>query len=267
MKKLPPPLVSLIGAGPGDPDLLTRKAYQQLLEADAVVYDRLVSPEILELIPAGVMRLFAGKSCAQKWMTQEEINETLVTLAKKGHRVVRLKGGDPFLFGRGSEEAMHLAEHHIPYEVIPGITSASGCAAYAGIPLTHRGLATRVQYFTGHLRSEQETEAIDWKGLADPDSTLVIYMGLGNSQMISDQLIQQGLAAETPAAIIENGTTPRQRTYVTTLKKLPADIESQQFKPPALIIVGKVVGCASALAPHAPAAQPESPPVQIKTRR
>jgi len=259
--------VSIVGAGPGDPELLTRKAYQRLQEADAVVYDRLVSPEILELIPAGVLRLFAGKSCSQKWMTQEEINETLVTLARKGHRVIRLKGGDPLLFGRGSEEAMHLAAHHILYEIVPGVTSASGCAAYAGIPLTHRGVATRVQYFTGHLRDEAEINAIDWKGLADPDSTLVVYMGLGNAQMIADKLIAQGLPAETPSAVIENGTTPQQRRHITTLNRLAADIAMQQFKPPALIIIGKVVECAAEINWFGTTTPSELPPVRTAARR
>lgn len=232
--------VYLVGAGPGDPELLTVKAQRLLGEADAVVYDRLVSPDILALIPAGAMSIHAGKAPKAHTMPQEEINALLVKLARMGHTVVRLKGGDPFVFGRGSEEAAWLARHDIPFEVVPGITAASGCAAQAGIPLTHRGLASGVRYVTGHGRGDADLD-LDWNGLADPDTTLVIYMGLGHLDEICRRLTAAGLPGDTPAAAVASGTTLKQRTVCAELATLPQRIAESDLEAPVLIIIGRVV--------------------------
>ena len=239
--------VFLIGAGPGDPELLTVKAYNIIKTAQAVVYDRLVSEGILALLPHGTPRFFAGKSCKQKAMTQDEINALLVTLAKAGHDVVRLKGGDPFLFGRGGEEALELARAGIAYEVVPGITSAQGCGAYAGIPLTHRGLATGVRFLTGHRMADEEMANLNWPSLADPDTTLVVYMGLANLGMIAQNLIAHGLAADTPAAAIEQGTTSGQRVVLATLSSLQTRVSEAALEAPTLIVIGKVAALHSEL--------------------
>ncbi|HEY9149400.1 MAG TPA: uroporphyrinogen-III C-methyltransferase [Gammaproteobacteria bacterium] len=236
----------LVGAGPGDPDLLTVKAQRLLRQADVVVYDRLISPAILDLIPPGTSRIYVGKATGRHSMPQEDINELLLNLARKGHQVVRLKGGDPFVFGRGSEEARHLARHGIHFEVVPGITSAAACSAYAGIPLSHRGLARSVRFVTGHCRADQPLE-LDWQGMADPQTTLVIYMGLANLAQIRQGLLDAGMAPDTLAAFVENGTTPRQRRILTTLGDLERDQESHGVQAPALIIIGKVVDFAHEL--------------------
>lgn len=238
--------VALVGAGPGDPELLTVKALRLLGEADVVVFDRLVSPEILALVPAGTSRIYAGKAMACHTLVQDEINELLVSLARSGRRVVRLKGGDPFVFGRGSEEAEHLAAHGIPFQVVPGISSASGCATYAGIPLTHRGLSTGVRFLPGHFRDGKALDH-DWKTLADPDCTLVIYMGLTSLPHIAEELMTAGLPSDTPAAAVENGTTPRQRRVLGTIATLPRLTAEAQLKAPTLIVVGKVVSLAGQL--------------------
>lgn len=238
--------VYLVGAGPGDPDLLTVKAQRLLRQAEVVVYDRLVSPAILDLIPPGTSRIYVGKATGQHSMPQEEINELLLNLARKGHQVVRLKGGDPFVFGRGSEEAQHLVRHGVRFEVVPGITSAAACSAYAGIPLSHRGLARSVRFVTGHCRADQPLE-LDWQGLADPQTTLVIYMGLANLAQIRQGLLDAGLAPDTPAAFVENGTTPQQRRILTTLQDLQRDQERHGVQAPALIIIGAVVALAEEL--------------------
>jgi len=235
--------VYLVGAGPGDPDLLTLKAARLLGDCDVVVYDRLVSSAVLAMIPAGTTRLFAGKIARGQHMPQAEINDHLVRLARAGHRVVRLKGGDPFVFGRGGEEAEHLARHRVPFEVVPGITAATGCSAYAGIPLTHRGLATGVRIVTGHLRAGSDLDA-DWRALADPDATLVVYMGRTNADRLSRCLIEAGLAADTPAAIVWEGTLPTQRTLLTTLADLPARLAEADRAIPTLLIVGRVAALA-----------------------
>jgi len=231
--------VAIIGAGPGDPELLTVKAAKLLAQADAVVYDRLIPEPVLSLIPRGAARFFAGKSCKQHVMTQDEINELLVSLAKAGRKTVRLKGGDPFIFGRGGEEAEYLAAHHVAFEIIPGISAASGCSSYAGIPLTHRGLATGVRYITGHSK-EAELE-LNWPSLADPDTTLVVYMGLANLPLIMKKLVGHGLPENYPAAAIEQGTTKGQRVIISTLARLQSDVERAGLKPPTLLIIGKVV--------------------------
>ncbi|HLO77075.1 MAG TPA: uroporphyrinogen-III C-methyltransferase [Magnetospirillum sp.] len=238
--------VALVGAGPGDPDLLTVKALRLIQSARVVVYDRLVSAEIMALVPAECERIYAGKQSALHHLPQHQINQTLIELARAGRDVVRLKGGDPFVFGRGSEEAEALAAAGVPFEVVPGISSASGCTTYAGIPLTHRGLAQSVRLVTGHWREGQALD-YDWPLLADPNCTLVIYMGLTHLPDIAAKLIEAGLSADIPAAAVENGTTPRQRRVIGTLGSLPALVAQAGMKPPTLVIVGRVVTLAGSL--------------------
>jgi len=238
--------VYLVGAGSGDPDLLTVKAVRLLKQADVIVHDRLISQEILALIPAFTRRIYVGKQCAQHAMTQEHINQLLVELAQQHLNVVRLKGGDPYIFGRGSEEAQQLARHGIAFEVVPGITAASACSAYSGIPLTHRGMARSVEFITGHFRDDNQLE-LNWQRFNDPQLTLVFYMGLNNLPLISEQLIRAGRPADTPAALIENGSTPKQRTLTSTLQQLPAAGVREAFQSPSLIIVGEVVSLADEL--------------------
>lgn len=239
-------IVSLVGAGPGDPDLLTVKALRLLRTADVVVYDRLVGQAVLDLIPAGVTRIAAGKASGRHGMRQEEINRLLVRLAQSDYRVVRLKGGDPFVFGRGSEEAEYLQSHGIGFEVVPGITAAAACSAYAGIPLTHRGLSRGVRLVTGHCRDDGPLD-LDWSCLADPDATLVIYMGLANAKEIASQLMAAGLDGATPAAAVASGTTPQQRTCLTTLARLPEALRMAGLVAPVTLIIGKVVQLADSL--------------------
>jgi len=231
--------VYLVGAGPGDPDLLTVKALRLIQSVDVIVYDKLVSTAIIDLIPVGTTRIFAGKQARDHHMPQEDINDLLADLAGGGRRVMRLKGGDPFVFGRGGEEALHLAARNIPFEIVPGITSSAGCAAYAGIPLTHRNLAHGVRFVTGHTQGENGLD-LNWESLADPDTTLVVYMGLTNVREISTKLIEAGLNGETPAAAINQGTRPDQRVLTTTLANLADEIESQQIKGATLLVIGKV---------------------------
>lgn len=238
--------VYLVGAGPGDPELLTVKAQRVLREAEVVVYDRLVSPAILELIPTGAKRIYVGKSSEHHHMTQDEINQLLVSLARRGRKIVRLKGGDPYVFGRGSEEAIHLRRHGLSFEVVPGLTSAAGCSAYAGIPLTHRGLSTGVRFITGHCSANRPLD-LNWASLADPDTTLVVYMGIGQLPEISRKLMDAGLPGTTPAALVENGTTPQQRSCIGTLADLADRAVQFGFKPPSLVIIGRVVSLAEEL--------------------
>jgi len=240
------PLVHLVGAGPGDPDLLTVKAARLLQSADVLVYDRLVAPEILELVPVGATRIYVGKATGQHHMRQDEINDLLVRVARPGRVVVRLKGGDPFIFGRGCEEIEHLGRHGVAVEVVPGITSASGCAAYAGIPLTHRGHATGVRFVTGHCCRGDEL-ALNWQSLADPDTTLVVYMGLANLGAIAARLIEAGLPASTPVAVVANGTTPKQRVCRAPLAAIAKTVEEARIEPPAVIVIGRVVAAMDAL--------------------
>ncbi|SUS05576.1 Uroporphyrinogen-III C-methyltransferase [uncultured Defluviicoccus sp.] len=239
-------VVYLVGAGPGDPELLTMRAHRLLREADVVVYDRLVSQAILALIPPGTARISVGKQPRSHPVPQHEINNLLVRLAESGRMVVRLKGGDPFLFGRGSEEAEHLVAHGLRYEVVPGVTSASGCASALGVPLTHRGLASSVRFITGHSREDKELD-LDWRGLADPDTTLVIYMGMANIAEIAVRLISNGLSEATPVAAVCNGTRPDQRCVVSTLGEVSAAVGS--LDGPTLFFVGRVVDLVPALAP------------------
>ncbi len=232
--------VSLVGSGPGDPELMTLKAVRLLQQADVVVFDRLVSPEILNLIPHGVGQISVGKSPGKHCVPQNQINEIIVSLALAGRRLVRLKGGDPYIFGRGGEEALELRRHGIPFEVVPGVTAAAGCSSYSGIPLTHRGLNHGVRFITGH-QQDNEDLSIDWSKVADPDCTLVIYMGLGNLESICSELIRAGLPASTPAAAIHDGSTPRQQKVVASLADLAIAVARAELKSPVTTIVGNVV--------------------------
>ena len=237
--------VHVVGAGPGDPDLLTLKAARALAQAEAVVYDQLVGAAILDLAPRTARRLYAGKRQGCHALLQTEINALLVRLAGEGLRVVRLKGGDPFVFGRGGEEAEHLARHGVPFEVVPGITSASGAAASAGIPLTHRGLARAVVFATGHL--QDGSLDLDWTALARPRQTVVIYMGATRIAEICAGLIAHGLAAQTPAAVIERATTPAERVVTATAGTLAQAAAAAGVAPPALIVFGDVVSLRATL--------------------
>jgi len=233
-------MVSLVGAGPGDPDLLTLRALRLIQDADVVVYDRLVSPEIMRLVRNDAERVYAGKRSSDHTLPQEEINRLLARLAKEGKNVVRLKGGDPFIFGRGGEEIETLMEERILFQVVPGITAASGCSAYAGIPLTHRDCAQSVTFVTGHFK-EGAVQKLDWEGLAKPNQTVVFYMGLRGLESICKELIRHGCSAETPAALIEQGTTRKQRIIVATLGNLFDEVEKAEIRAPTLVIVGQVV--------------------------
>ncbi len=238
--------VYLLGTGPGDPDLLTVKALRLMQQADVVVYDRLVSDEILQLIPAGTTRIYVGKRSGRHTLAQDEINTLLVNLAETERAIVRLKGGDPFIFGRGSEEALYLSKHGVRFEIIPGITAASACASYAGIPLTHRGLASSVQFISGHAQNNQPLN-LDWATLADENKTLVIYMGVANIGYISQQLIQAGLAACSPAAAIENGASRRQRCLICELSQLQQRVTEEELQAPVVFVIGRVVSLATEL--------------------
>lgn len=228
--------VSLVGAGPGDPDLLTVKGYRVIQQAEVVVYDRLVSPEILALADSNAEKIYVGKKLDFHCVPQEQINQILVDKAKQGKRVVRLKGGDSFIFGRGGEELEELAEQGIQFEVVPGITAAAGATAYAGIPLTHRDHAQSVQFITGHV--QKDGCEIEWHSLAQPNNTLVFYMGLKQSGYITEKLLENGLDETLSCAIIENGTRSEQRVFTGELKDLPS--LAKQAVSPALIVVGSV---------------------------
>jgi len=231
--------VALVGAGPGDPDLLTFRALRLLQEADVVVYDRLVSAPILDLVRRDAEKIYAGKARADHSLPQKEINQLLIQLAKEGKRVVRLKGGDPFIFGRGGEEIATLAEQGIPFIVVPGITAASGCASYAGIPLTHRDYAQSCLFVTGHRQGDRPN--LQWDKLVVRGQTLVIYMGLLGLDEICHALIEHGMNPDMPAALVQSGTTPHQKVIVASVATLAERARNENAAPPTLVIIGEVV--------------------------
>ncbi|WP_068415881.1 uroporphyrinogen-III C-methyltransferase [Planctomyces sp. SH-PL62] len=245
--------VSLVGAGPGDPGLLTLRGAEALARAEVVVFDHLANERLLDLAPAGALRVRAGKSVGHCTLSQDQINATLVDHAEAGKRVVRLKGGDPLVFGRGSEEGAYLRERGIPFEIVPGVTSGIGATAYAGIPLTSRGVASAVAFVTGHQapKSSQAVNAasrLDWSALAKFPGTLVFYMGVTHLADITGALVREGKPAGTPAAIVESGTTPAQRVVAGTLGTIAETAKDRGVRPPALLVVGEVVAQREALA-------------------
>ncbi|QIL43706.1 uroporphyrinogen-III C-methyltransferase [Acidovorax sp. HDW3] len=238
---LPPGRVTLVGAGPGDPELLTLRAVKALRGARLVLYDHLVGKEVLRYVAEDADLIYVGKESSHHTLPQESIIDLMVRLAKSGRPLVRLKGGDGFIFGRGGEEAQALAAAGIPFDVVPGITAAQGAGAYAGIPLTHRDHAATLVFATGHLRGEDEV-ALDWELLARPRQTVVIYMGIGTLPTICSELQRHGLPGDTPAALVEQASLPTQRCVTGTLAGLPQLAREHHVRPPALIVIGGVVG-------------------------
>ncbi len=231
--------VFLVGGGPGDPDLLTFRALRLMQQCDVCVYDKLVSPEVMELVRRDAELIYVGKSRDQHTMPQEEINELLARLALQGKRVLRLKGGDPFIFGRGGEEIETLMQHGVPFQVVPGITAANGVSSYAGIPLTHRDYSQACLFITGHLKDG--TLDLDWESMARPRQTVVIYMGLVGLPQICEKLIEHGVSPDMPAAVVQQGTTQRQKVVTATLRDLAAKVNEAGIKAPCLTIIGEVV--------------------------
>jgi uroporphyrin-III C-methyltransferase len=247
--------VYLIGAGPGDADLMTLRALRMLQSADAVVYDRLVSPEILDLAPATAQMIPVGKAPKCHTVPQDRINEILTELAQQGLTVARLKGGDPLIFGRGSEEAAHLMDHGIAVEYAPGITAAQGMAAATGVPLTHRGLATGVRYVTGHRATDQKLD-LDWASLANTETTLVVYMGVANISEIALRLMGEGMPGSMPVMAISSATTPREKRLISRLDQIGVDIQAMPLRAPVLFVIGHVVSLYREQPVHSQEAQP-----------
>lgn len=243
-----PGTVTLVGAGPGDPELLTIKAHHALTSADVVVYDRLVSPEIMALVPHGTRRISVGKAAGAHSVPQDRINLLLVELARQGLNVARVKGGDPLIFGRGSEEAEVLRNAGIPVRYIPGITAAQGAASVTGAALTHRGLATGVRYVTGH-RAGDGPLALDWASLACPDTTLVVYMGAQNAGEIADNLMAHGMPADLPVLAVASATTPRERRLLGQLNGIAADLDAAGMQAPVLLMIGRTAAMADMSTP------------------
>lgn len=238
--------VYLVGAGPGDPDLMTFKAVRLLQSADVVLYDRLVAPAIVDMARRDAQRIYVGKARADHAVPQQEINQMLVDLALEGKRVIRLKGGDPFIFGRGGEEIELLAQQQIPFQVVPGITAASGAACYSGIPLTHRDYAQSVRFITGNLKNGQLE--LDWEQYRSTTETLVFYMGLQGLPVICEQLQAAGRVPQTPVALVERASTPDQRVLTGTLETMTEIVEAQRPRAPTLIVIGDVVRLHDSLA-------------------
>ena len=236
-----PGTVYLVGAGPGDPELLTLKAHRLLTRCDALVYDSLVPKEVLDLVPAHCERQFVGKRRGHHSVPQPSTNAVLVDMAKRHECVVRLKGGDPFLFGRGGEEAAYLAARDIPVEVVPGVTAGIAAPAYAGIPVTHRRSGSSVTFVTGHEEIDKRRPSVDWRALAKASDGLVIYMGLHNLPKISEELIAGGLADNTPVAVIQQGTVEGQRCLKAALSEVAVATREQKFKSPSIVVVGDVI--------------------------
>lgn len=255
-----PATVTLAGAGPGDPELLTVKALRALQAARLVLYDHLVSPAVLEHLRPDAERIYVGKESSRHTLPQASIIELMVRLARNGRPVLRLKGGDGYIFGRGGEEAQALAAEGIPFTVIPGLTAAQGAAASVGIPLTHRDHACALVLATGHLRDDHGLD-MDWPMLARPRQTVVLYMGVNNLPEICRQLLAHGLPPQTPAALVENATLPGERCLTGTVGELPALALRRQVRPPALIVIGEVVSVREQLVPVTAAALGHGAPV------
>ena len=231
--------VCLVGAGPGDPDLLTLRALRLIQNADVIVYDRLVNQKILDFARREVEKIYVGKKSAMHIVPQEGINQILVDEASKGKLVVRLKGGDPFIFGRGGEEIETILASNIDFQVVPGVTAAAGCGAYAGIPLTHRDHAQSVRFITGHLKGEELT--LDFDSMTAPNQTLVFYMGVSTAPLIAEELMKRGVKGDMPVAFVEKGTMPEQRVVTATLETLKETMAKEDVQAPALLIIGTVV--------------------------